>query len=50
MFAQIVILYITYLLQLPAWCKVLTFISIGFNLVRFGYGFCKGLNKIDDTE
>lgn len=44
MVTQIVVLYIAYQLQLPTWCKVLMLIGIGLNLVKFGYGFCKGYN------
>lgn len=50
MLAQIVVLYIAYLLQLPTWCKALMYIGLGINLVRLGYGICKGWNKIDTAE
>lgn len=50
MFTQIIVLYIAYMLHLPTWCKVLLFISLGINLVKLGYGICKGLNKIDTDE
>lgn len=47
MFTQIVVLFVCYLLELPTWCKVFMFIAIGVNLMRFGYGICKGFNKLD---
>lgn len=50
MLTRIVVLYIAYLLQLPTWCKALMFVGIGLDLMRFGYGFCKGINKIPDLE
>lgn len=50
MFTRVVVLYIAYILQLPTWSKALIYIGLGINLMRFGYGLCKGLNKTDTVE
>lgn len=36
MFAQIVVLYMTFTLNLPTWCKALMFISISLDFIYFG--------------
>lgn len=47
MLCQIVLLYICCLCGLPTWCKAFTCISLGLNIAKIGYGFCKEWNKAD---
>lgn len=45
MFTKIIVLYMTYILDLPTWCKVLMSMSLAFDLVRFGIGLHKGFTE-----
>lgn len=52
MLAQIVVLYMTFALNMPAWCKVLVCISlsvkIAMHIVAFLNGVYKAINESKD--
>ena len=50
MLANIVVLYIAYILNLPVWCKVLPSIAIAINFIQFTYGIYKAGEKNKQPE
>lgn len=41
MFTQAVVLYMAYTYSLPTWCKVLVWMAIAINVLRFIYSIYK---------
>lgn len=45
MLTNIVVLYMTYIFNLPVWCKVLPSVALAINFIQFIYGIYKAGEK-----